>query len=50
MWDAAKEVRTDSKVMYSNGPLYMDKQALGDQYEPIYNSSVMIQDGTNNEW
>ena len=30
--------------MYSSGPLYMDEQRLGDQLEPIYNSSVPIQD------
>ena len=30
--------------MYSSGPLYTDKQRLDDQLEPIYNSSVPIQD------
>ena len=44
MWDTAGEVRTNSEEMYSCGPLYMDKQRLDDQLEPIYNSSVLIQD------
>ena len=30
--------------MYSCGPLHMDEQELGDQLEPIYNSSVLILD------
>ena len=38
------EVKTNSKAMYSSGPLHMDDQRLGDQLVPIYNSSVSIQD------
>ena len=30
--------------MYSGGPLHTDEQGLNDQLEPIYNSSVLIQD------
>ena len=30
--------------MYSCGPLHTNEQGLGDQLEPIYNSSVLIQD------
>ena len=30
--------------MYSSGTLQTDKQGLGDQLEPIYNSSVLIYD------
>ena len=39
--------------MYSHGPLHMDKQRLDNQLEPIYNSSVQIQDiasETSWEW
>ena len=32
--------------MYSCRPLHMDKQRLGDQLEPIYNSYVLTQDAT----
>ena len=44
MWDTAGEVRTNSLVTYSRGPLHIDKQRQDDQIEPIYNSSVLIQD------
>ena len=30
--------------MYSCGPLHTDEQELGNSLEPIYNSSVVIQD------
>ena len=30
--------------MYSCGPPHRDKQVLGEQLEPIYNSSVFTQD------
>ena len=30
--------------MYSCGPLHMDEQRLDDQQEPIYSSSVPIED------
>ena len=30
--------------MYSCGPFHMDKLGLGNQLEPIYNCSVLIQD------
>ena len=39
MRDTAGEVRT-----YSCGPFHMDEQRQDDQQEPIYNSSVPIQD------
>ena len=32
--------------MFSCGLLHKDKQVLGDQLEPIYNSSVLIEDVT----
>ena len=44
MWDTAGEVRTNSWAIYSCGPLHMDEQKQDDQLEPIYNSSVPIQD------
>ena len=44
MRNTAREVRTKSYAMYSCGPLHMDEQRLDDQLEPIYNSSVLIQD------
>ena len=46
MRDAAGEVRTNSEVTYSCGPLHMDKQSQDDQLEPTYSSSVPIQDVT----
>ena len=42
MRDTAGEVRTNSWVMYSCGPLNMDEQRQDDQLEPTYNSSVPI--------
>ena len=39
--------------MYSYGPFHMDKQGLGNQQEPVNNSSVLIQDvawETYREW
>ena len=45
MRDTAGEVGTNSLVTYSCGPPHMDKQRQDDQLEPIYNSSVPIQDG-----
>ena len=44
MRDTAKELRTNSKGTYFGGPLYMDEQRRDDQLEPVYNSSVSIQD------
>ena len=46
MWDTAGEVRLNSYTIYSCEPLHMDKQRSDDQPEPIYNSSVLIQDIT----
>ena len=43
MQDTAGEVGTSSQVMYSCGPLHMDKQKQDDQLEPTYCSSVPIQ-------
>ena len=53
MWDTAGEVRTNTEVIYSCGPLHMDKQRQDNQLEPIYNSSVLIQYiawKTSREW
>ena len=50
MRDTAGEVGTNSKVTYSCGPLHMDEQNQDDQLEPIYNSSVLIQDVTRERW
>ena len=36
--------RSKDEAMYSCGPLNMDEQRQDDQLEPIYNSSVSIQD------
>ena len=44
MWDTAGEVGTNSEATYSGGPLHIDKQRQDDQLEPIYKSSVLIQD------
>ena len=44
MQDTSGEVRKNSYVAYSCGPLHMDKQRQDDQLEPTYNSSVPIQD------
>ena len=44
MQDTAREVGTNSLVTYSCGPLHMDEERQDDQLEPIYNSSVPIQD------
>ena len=40
----AGEVRMNSEVIYSWGLLHMDEQRQDDQLEPMYNSSVPIQD------
>ena len=42
--DTAGEVRTDSWVMYSCGPLPMDVQRQEVQLEPTYSSSVPLRD------
>ena len=42
--DTAGEVRTSSLAIYSCGPIHMDEQSQDDQQEPIYNSSILIQD------
>ena len=44
MLKTAGEVRTNSKALYSSGPLHMDEQRLEDQLEPIHISSMPIQD------
>ena len=44
MRDTAGEVGTNSLVIYSSRPLHMNEQKSDDQLEPIYNSSVLIQD------
>ena len=44
MWDTGGNVRTDSQAIHSCGPLHLDEQRQDDQLEPIYNSSVPIQD------
>ena len=44
MRDIAGGVVTNSKAMYICGPLHMDEQRQDDQLEPVYNSSVPIQD------
>ena len=44
MQDTPGEVRTNSKAIYSSGPLHMDEQRLDEQLEPIYHSFVLIQD------
>ena len=44
MQDTAGEVRMTSQGKYSSGSLHMDKQRQDNQLEPIYNSSVRIQD------
>ena len=46
MRDTAGVVRTKSWVTYSCEPLHMDEQRQDDQLEPIYNSSVPIQNIT----
>ena len=38
------EIRTNSKAMYSCGPLHKEEQKQDEQLEPIFNSSVPIQD------
>ncbi len=42
--DTAGEARTNSSVMYSNGPPHMDKQKQDDQLEHTYSSYVRIRD------
>ena len=49
MWDTAGEIRTNSQVIYSCGSLHLDKQRQDDQQEPIYSSSVPIQEGSSLE-
>ena len=44
MRDTAGEVRANSQVMYSCGLLHMDEQRQNDQQEPMYHSSVSIQE------
>ena len=44
MQDTAGEVRTNSLVMYSCGPLHMDEQRQDGQLELTYGSSVPIRD------
>ena len=43
MRDTAGEVKTNSYAIYYSGPLPTDEHGLGDQREPINNSSVLIQ-------
>ena len=42
MWDTAGEVRMNSFVMYTCGPLHMDEQRQDDQLEPTYSGSMPI--------
>ena len=44
IWDIAKGVGMNSSATYSCGPLHIDEQRKDDKLEPIYNSSVPIQD------
>ena len=44
IWDIAGDVMTKSLVIYSSGALHMDEQRQDDKLEPIYNSSVPMQD------
>ena len=44
MQDTGGEVEMNSQVKYSCGPLHMAEQRQDDQPEPIYKSSVPIQD------
>ena len=44
MWNTVEEVRTNSEMTFSYGPLHMDMQVLADQQEVIYNSSGRTQD------
>ena len=44
MRDTAREVRVNSWVTYSGGPLHMDEQSQEDKLEPTYNSFVPILD------
>ena len=44
--DTAGEARTNSSVMYSNGPPHMAKQKQDDQLEHTYSSYVRIRDVT----
>ena len=42
--NTAREVRTNSLATYSCGHHHIGEQRMDDQLEPIYNSSVPIQD------
>ena len=44
MQDIAREVRTNLKAMYSCEPLHTDEQGLVNQFDPINNCFVLIQD------
>ena len=44
MQDTAGEVRASSLAINSFGPHHKDEQRFDDQLEPIYRSSVPIQD------
>ena len=44
MRDNDVEERTNPSAIYSSGPIHMDEQKQDDQLEPVYNSSVPIQD------
>ena len=44
MRNTAGEVRTNSWVTFSYGPLHMDEQVLDNKLELINNSSVRTQD------
>ena len=44
MRDTAGEVRMNSKVIYSWGPLHMDEKRQEDQLEPTYSIFVPIRD------
>ena len=44
MCNTAEEVRMDSKVMNSCGPLHIDEQRLNNQLETEYSSFMLVQD------
>ena len=51
MLDTARDVRTNSYVTNSCGPLHMDEQRQDEQPERSYNSPVPIQDvGLRTYW
>ena len=47
---SAGEVRTSLLTMFSYGPLHMDEQGLGNQFEFIYNSSLQTGCSCRKRW